>query len=188
MGCVDALGRHRPDKVAPMSGGYTVRHPKLDEAPAIAEVHVKSWQQAYTGILPEQFWNDQALQRRTDSWREMLADQAHRARTRVTEVDGAIVGIAQIGPPREEDLEVEHELYLLYLLEDHYGSGAASEMLTELLNDKSAALWVFKDNPRAQAFYRKHGFEADGLEKDLGEDEGAEALRGIIEMRMVRGV
>ncbi len=169
-----------------MSGEYTVRHPRMDEAPQIAAVHVKSWKEAYSGILPDQFWNEAALQRRTESWREMLADPAHRARTRVTEVDGAVVGIAQIGPPQEEDVQVEHELLLIYLLAEHQGTGAADEMLTELLNDKSASLWVLKDNPRAIAFYRKHGFEPDGEEKDLGEDRGAEALRGIIEIRMVR--
>lgn len=170
-----------------MSADFTIRHPQLHEAESIASVHIASWEEAYAGILPDQLWNEDAYERRVDSWRQMLADQAHRARTRVTEVDGSVVGIAQIGPPREEDIEVDHELYMIYLLEDHQGTGASSAMLEELLNNKSASLWVLKDNPRAHAFYRKHGFEPDGLEKDLGEDEGAEALKGIVEIRMVRG-
>ncbi|NDK32388.1 GNAT family N-acetyltransferase [Nesterenkonia haasae] len=170
-----------------MSPDFTVRHPKLHEAEGIASVHVKAWEEAYSGIFPEQFWNEESYQRRLNSWRQMLADQAHRARTRVTEVDGTIVGMAQIGPPHEEDVDVEHELYMMYLLAEHQGSGASSAMLEELLNNKSASLWVLKDNPRAQAFYRKHGFEPDGEEIDLGEDEGSGALRGIVEIRMVRG-
>nr|WP_269150035.1 GNAT family N-acetyltransferase [Nesterenkonia alkaliphila] len=159
----------------------------MDEAPQIAAVHVQSWKEAYSGILPDQFWNEEALQRRTESWRQMLADPAHRARTRVTEVDGEIVGLAQMGPPREEEVEAEHELYAIYLLAGHHGTGAADDMLNELLNDKSASLWVLKDNPRAQAFYRRHGFAPDGAEKDLREDRGAEALKGVVEIRMVRG-
>lgn len=170
-----------------MSGDHTIRHPQLHEAESLARVHITSWKEAYAGILPDQLWNEDAYERRVDSWRQMLADQAHRARTRVTEVDGTVVGIAQIGPPREDDVDVDHELYMIYLLEDHQGSGASSEMLEELLGTKSASLWVLKDNPRAQAFYRKHGFEADGEEIDLGEDEGSGALKGIVEIRMVRG-
>ncbi|WP_300345048.1 GNAT family N-acetyltransferase [Nesterenkonia sp.] len=169
-----------------MGSTYVIRHPKLHEAKELAEVHVTAWKQAYDGILPDQFWNDDALQRRTEFWRQMLADQAHRSRTRVAEADGDVVGIAQIGPPREDDLDVEHELYMLYLLQGHYGSGAATDLLTELLGTKSASLWVLKDNPRAIAFYRKHGFQPDGTEKDLGEDRGAEALAGVVEIRMVR--
>ena len=42
-----------------------------------------------------------------------------------------------------------------------------------------AALWVADPNPRAQAFYRKHGFAADGT---------ARSEDGVREIRMVRGV
>jgi predicted GNAT family N-acyltransferase len=39
-------------------------------------------------------------------------------------------------------------------------------------------LWVADPNPRAQAFYRKHGFVADGA---------AQVEDGVREIRMVRG-
>jgi hypothetical protein len=40
-----------------------------------------------------------------------------------------------------------------------------------------AALWVADPNPRAQAFYRKHGFAADGT---------ARSEDGVQEIRMAR--
>ncbi|KRE71618.1 GNAT family N-acetyltransferase [Arthrobacter sp. Soil762] len=43
--------------------------------------------------------------------------------------------------------------------------------------DDSAALWVADPNPRAQAFYRKHGFVADGT---------VNVEDGVREIRMVR--
>jgi len=43
----------------------------------------------------------------------------------------------------------------------------------------SVALWVADPNPRAQAFYRKHGFVADGTARFEG---------GVREIRMVRGM
>ena len=42
---------------------------------------------------------------------------------------------------------------------------------------ESAALWVADPNPRAQAFYCKHGFVADGTAQ----------VEGVREIRMVRG-
>jgi predicted GNAT family N-acyltransferase len=44
---------------------------------------------------------------------------------------------------------------------------------------ESAALWVADPNPRAQAFYRNHGFVADGT---------AQVEGGMREIRMVRDV
>ena len=41
---------------------------------------------------------------------------------------------------------------------------------------ESAALWVADPNPRAQAFYRKHGFVADGT---------VNVENGVRELRMV---
>ena len=41
------------------------------------------------------------------------------------------------------------------------------------------ALWVADPNPRAQAFYRKHGFASDG---------SAQVEDGVREIPMVRGM
>ena len=44
---------------------------------------------------------------------------------------------------------------------------------------ESAVLWVADPNPRAQAFYRKHGFVPDGT---------AQVEEGVREIRMIRAV
>jgi hypothetical protein len=60
---------------------------------------------------------------------------------------------------------------------DH-GTGAGSALLEAVVDpEESAALWVADPNPRAQAFYRKHGFVADGA---------AQVEDGMREIRMVR--
>jgi predicted GNAT family N-acyltransferase len=63
---------------------------------------------------------------------------------------------------------------------DH-GTGAAPALLEAVVDpEESVALWVAADaNPRAQAFYRKHGFVADGT---------AQVEAGVREIRMVRGI
>lgn len=169
-----------------MDSSLKVRPPHVGEAAQMAQVHVRAWAQAYSGVMPEQFWDQEALEARTEFWNQTLADPQQRSRTRVAEANGAIVGLAQVGPPRDSDVDVAHELHMIYLLEEHHRSSAASTMLTDLLADESASLWVFKRNPRAQAFYRKHGFEPDGEEIDLGGGRAISALAGIMEIRMTR--
>lgn len=60
-------------------------------------------------------------------------------------------------------------------------------MVLQLLGDEPALLWVFEDNPRARRFYEKLGFTSDGTRKDIGEEDNDDELRGIYEIRMVRG-
>ena len=170
----------------PRTPPLRVRQPRVGEAAELARVHVTTWRQAYQGKLPERFWNDQALAKRMQMWSNVLASQEHRSQARVTEAEGEITGIAMAGTPRDHDVDVETELFMMYLLAEHYGSGAADALLADLLGEASASLWVFEDNPRAHAFYRKHGFEPDGAVKDLGEERGSEDLRGIREIRMTR--
>ena len=45
--------------------------------------------------------------------------------------------------------------------------------------EESAVLWVADPNPRAHAFYRKHGFVADGT---------AHVEGGVREVRMIRNM
>ena len=69
---------------------------------------------------------------------------------------------------------------MLYVLAADHGTGAGRALLEAVIDRaESAALWVADPNPRAQAFYRKHGFVADGT---------AQVDGGVREIRMVRDV
>jgi ribosomal protein S18 acetylase RimI-like enzyme len=62
---------------------------------------------------------------------------------------------------------------------DH-GTGAGLALLDAVLDPEEwVVLWVADPNPRAQGFYRKHGFVADGTTQVEG---------GVREIRMVRGM
>jgi GNAT superfamily N-acetyltransferase len=72
------------------------------------------------------------------------------------------------------------QLYVLYVYAADHGTGAGPALLEAVVDpEESVALWVADPNPRAQAFYRKHGFVADGT---------AQVEGGVWEIRMVRGV
>jgi GNAT superfamily N-acetyltransferase len=60
--------------------------------------------------------------------------------------------------------------YVLYVYAADHGKGAAPALLEAVIDpEESVALWVADPNPRAQAFYRKHGFIADGTARVEGE-------------------
>jgi ribosomal protein S18 acetylase RimI-like enzyme len=75
------------------------------------------------------------------------------------------VGWLTAGTSPEDDAPTDLELMGLYITSQWYGSGVAHALIQAGIGDRDAFLWVLKDNPRAQAFYRKEGFELDGVEK-----------------------
>jgi len=62
-----------------------------------------------------------------------------------------------------------------------HGSGAGQALLHAAVGDSPAYLWAADDNPRAEAFYRRNGFDPDGgVERQTF--HGAE----MVTVRMVR--
>nr|WP_240188254.1 GNAT family N-acetyltransferase [Nakamurella flavida] len=100
------------------------------------------------------------------------------ARHYLAELDGEVIGIAIAGPNRDEGPAAEQELYAIYVRSAEQGSGVAGTLLAAALGDEPASLWVYRDNPRASAFYVHNGFIPDGGER-------TDSV-GILEIRMVR--
>ena len=97
----------------------------------------------------------------------------------VAEREGELIGIAMSGLPLDAGAVWARQLYVLYVLAADQGTGAGSALLEAIVDpEESLALWVADPNPRAQAFYLKHGFVADGA---------AQVEGGVREIRMVRG-
>ncbi|MDL9979397.1 GNAT family N-acetyltransferase [Microbacterium sp. ASV49] len=134
--------------------------------------HVQAWQEAYRGLFSDAILDDPTfIPRRERFWANVLADDSGRTRAALAEIDGEVVGLALSGP--SETADAERQLYNLYLLAAHYGSGAGAALLNAVVDpDEDVILWVADPNPRAQAFYRKQGFAPDGpvkIEHDVRE-------------------
>jgi len=114
-------------------------------------------------------------------WTAALTDERYRTnRVAVAERDRELVGIAMSGPPLDAGAAWARQLYVLYVHAADHGTGAGPALLDAVVEpDESAALWVADPNPRAQAFYRRHGFVADGA---------TQVEDGVREIRMVRGM
>ncbi|MFT3798862.1 GNAT family N-acetyltransferase [Microbacterium sp.] len=165
-----------------MTGTPLVRTPVPADAAGMARVHVASWRETYRGLMRDDLLDAPDFEeRQVRFWTAALTEPRYRDRRfAVAELAGDIVGIALSGPRLgADDAELPGlQLYILYLLRAHHGTGAGGLLLDAVVPPGAAALlWVADPNPRAQAFYRRNGFVADGAEQEEF---------GIREIRMVR--
>ena len=84
-------------------------------------------------------------------------------------------------PGRDGDGSVPLELYSLYILARAQGRGLGAALLGAAIGESPAYLWVLEGNPRAQAFYHRHGFRPDGRRGLLPPE-----WESVPEIRMVR--
>ena len=146
-----------------------VRTATLEDAEAIAGVHVRSWEAAYRGLVPEAWFAERTLQRRADTWRELLHAGENR-RVFVACLNGKLVGFCGAATPsRDEDAgERTSEIAALYVDPDHWRAGVGRALVTMTLHDlagclwREVTLWVFEANDRARNFYVGMGFAPDG--------------------------
>lgn len=159
-----------------------VRPAQVQDVAQMARVQVRCWQETYRGLMSDAVLDDPGFPAaRERMWTAYLTDERYRQnRLAVAERDGELVGIAMSGPPEEVMAAWTSQLYVLYVYAADHGTGAGSALLEAVIDPaESAALWVADPNPRAQAFYRKHGFVRDGT---------AQVEGGVREIRMVRDV
>jgi GNAT superfamily N-acetyltransferase len=163
-----------------VSSSLAVRPARVDDVAQMARVNVRCWQETYRGLMSDAVLDDPGLlAARERFWTAALSDERYREnRVAVAERDGDLIGIAMSGPPLDTGAPWARHLYVLYVYAAHHGTGAGQGLLEAVVDpQESAALWVADPNPRAQAFYRKHGFVADGT---------TQVEDGVREIRMVR--
>ncbi|MDT9594828.1 GNAT family N-acetyltransferase [Nocardioides zeae] len=136
------------------------------DAEAGARLHARCWSEAYADLIaPERLERVVAAHdERVAMWERMVTG-AHPPLLAVRSgLSGAeeLVGFATAGPTREVDAPAPLHLYALYVRRSAWGSGVGAALLGEVTGGAACSLWVLADNPRAHAFYAKHGFAPDG--------------------------
>lgn len=157
-----------------------IRPAVLTDADELARVHIACWREAYPHLLSRKFLENRSQDESAAWWRKTLALYSQKHRILVLEADGELAGFAQSGPPLAASTPRRLELFSLYVREHLHGSGAGQALLDEALGGDPAQLWVAEQNPRADAFYRRNGFEYDGATQTIAE------MEDILELRMVR--
>jgi GNAT superfamily N-acetyltransferase len=146
-----------------------IREATIDDAPAIAAIHVASWRTTYRGIMPDDFLAALSAERRERMWRDTLTNPHSPSVVYVAEdAEGRVAGFASGGPPSAGEpagssyAAYAGELYAIYLLSEKQGRGTGRALVRAVarrLADRgmrSMLVWVLADNP-ARRFYEALG-------------------------------
>ena len=160
------------------------------DVPAVTRLQVASWQAAYAGIIPAGYLAAMSAAEREQRHLARVTDPEPRAAYLLAERDGAVVGMANVGPARDDDLDpaVTGEIRAMYADPGAWSTGVGSALMRAGLERLRAGgfttvtLWVLEDNERARQFYEGWRFRADGsrhvahLGAPVGEVRYARAL------------
>ena len=144
------------------------------DAEAIADAHIRGWQTAYRGLVPDAILDGFSVERRVAWWRDQVADLDRLApdvRVGVIEAPVGVAGFVYYGPARPEPVEPPPEageIYAIYLRPEVRGQGYGRALFTAATTDltdrgmTTPLVWVFEANPVARRFYEAAGFTPDG--------------------------
>jgi GNAT superfamily N-acetyltransferase len=138
-----------------------VRRATRSDVPELARVHTESAVAAHAHVGPPEIGG---RERRTANWTRVF-DEAIGT-PHLAELDGAVVGILNFGPARDE--AGTGELYVLYVVPGHWGLGTGQLLLDKAHDELGSAfdeaiLNVLADNPRARRFYERNGWLLDEI-------------------------
>lgn len=147
-----------------------IRHAEVEDIEDIQEVAMASWQDTYSGIIPEE-----TITEIVDSWydREDLRQQVKDPIFYVAEKQGKIAGYVHASVKDD----VAH-LHRIYLRPETQGKGTGTELYEKAekeMKDSGAEyirLEVLSENEKGLNFYQSKGFEEENEEAvELNEKE-----------------
>lgn len=151
-----------------------VRRAKPDDVAEIAAIHVRSWQAAYKGILPDNLLAGLSVKEREESWRRLLSGNEHHWLNLIAEETAGVLGFCAVTTPSWDASAGEQlaEVGALYVDPDRWREGIGSSLLRAALAElkengwSEAVLWVLPENRGALDFYARFGFRVEeGVEK-----------------------
>jgi len=166
-----------------------IRRAIEDDALAIAAVHVRSWQTAYPGLIPQEYLDALRPEDRVAGWRQVLAstnwprsgvlvlvdapEDGSERRSERGPVPEVVTGFCHTCPARDEDLDpaTTAEVTTIYLAPEAWGSGNGVALLRASIAQmvdagyETASLWALSTNARARRFYEVGGWRTDGVTK-----------------------
>lgn len=140
-----------------------IRPAEIDDARAIARVHVDTWRTTYSGIVPDEHLSSLSYDRAKANWLKHLSDPESETHAFVAEDEtGQIVAFASGGPLRERLDNYDGELYVLYVWKSFQRVGYGKLLVSRVAHDltsrgfHSLVIWVLKENSACR-FYKRLG-------------------------------
>jgi GNAT superfamily N-acetyltransferase len=148
---------------------------------AMVDVQLAAWREGFVPILPPEFRLPDA-----ESFAPRLADalRGHGVHSTLAFDGERLVGWVTYGANRDHDVGPDDgELRSIFVHPGAWSGGVGSALLEHALRGlaeegyRTATLWSFADNDRANRFYESHRFERDGGEQRREFSAGALEVR-----------
>jgi ribosomal protein S18 acetylase RimI-like enzyme len=153
-----------------------VRKAKAEDAVGIAFVHVRSWQVAYRGHMPDELLDGLDVEKRANMWCELIQNP-DKIIFVAEDRENNIVGFSALGASRDADATPNTaDVSAIYVNPEQWGKGIGRALLAASLDRvqkcefDEITLWVLEANRRARDFYQSFGFTEDGATK--ADDQG----------------
>ncbi|MPZ48437.1 MAG: GNAT family N-acetyltransferase [Dehalococcoidia bacterium] len=165
---------------------FMIRAATIEDARAIAEVHMLARQAAYAHFFPGDYLRGLTLDYCEGLWRERLSPPDAWL-IRVALQDQRLLGIGGYGRNQQGLGDEVGELLALHVHPGAWGRGIGTALIAAVegelgrLGFKDAVLWVYEENTRARRFYESRGWQPEGT-RDLAERGGAE----VVQVRYVK--
>jgi GNAT superfamily N-acetyltransferase len=146
-----------------------LRKANQTDAAAIGALHVTSWRETYSGLLPSKMLAELSVDARTAMWAEILGkpEDFGCAAVFIGEDNGRTVSVGACGENRRDqalsDIGFSGEIGAVYVLRSHQCRGVGRSMMAAMAHEllvaghTSAYLWVLRQNDPARTFYEKLG-------------------------------
>lgn len=145
--------------------GFTVRPAHSGDAEQLAEIHIRSWEYAYSGFLSREILDKQA-EKRPKMWQKLCLNNVDSQFAVV--LNGQIIGTIGLDEVRDGDLPKScFELQGIYFAPEFVGLGYGTLAMGWVFNEvlrrgyDMISLWVFEKNTQARRFYEHCGYTLD---------------------------
>ena len=164
---------------------FFIRKAQSEDFADIANIHFKSWHDAYLSLLPELYINNKNnLSKKIKMWQELIN---HPDVIIWIAYDANYKSVGFIGYFAKNN---SYEITTLYVLSEYHGRGIGTKLMKTSLQailgfniNANFCLWVLEDNAPAIHFYKKFGFVCNGekSEEDYKDTQ-------IVDIKMIRKI
>jgi ribosomal protein S18 acetylase RimI-like enzyme len=166
----------------------SVRVAWADDAPAIAAVQARAWQQSYAALLPTELLASVDAETFAQTWKQAIAKPpSARHRVLVALERNTVVGFAATAPSDDPDAEpADGEVVALHVDPDATRAGHGSRLISAVADTlradgfSHARIWLIIGDDAVRGFLEPAGWAADGAHRQLDlTGDGVTTLRQI---------
>lgn len=144
-----------------------IRRATADDEYALARIHTLSWQDAYVGLVPQDYLDGLTVEKRLPMWRNILTGSEVHAY--VAQVNDEIAGFVTVRVSDEEPGSAD--VGAIYLLRQYWRQSIGTALWQRACEDAAerglsrVLAWVVEGNTSARSFYRSVGCADSGKRK-----------------------